>query len=91
MFEHVLTMSLFCWTKYFQIAIENDLAISVAPVYTSGFEQLKWHQVHEEVGAVYYVVKLEHLYLTLRTHQGDFDFSVSLDSYGAALTYCMVA
>ena len=41
MFEHVLTMSLFCQAEYFQIAIEDELAISVTPVYASGFEQPK--------------------------------------------------
>jgi hypothetical protein len=36
-------------------------------------------------------VESEYSYSTLRTCQGDFDFSVSLDSDGAASTYCMVA
>ena len=41
MFEHILTMSSFCRADYFQIAMEDELAILVAPVYTPGFEQPK--------------------------------------------------
>ena len=41
MFEHILTMSSFCRAEYLRIAMEYELAISVAPVYAPGFEQAK--------------------------------------------------
>ena len=36
MFEHILTMSSFCRAEYFRITMENELAISMAPVYAPG-------------------------------------------------------
>ena len=41
MFEHILTMNSFCRAEYFRITMEDELAISVAPVYAPGFEQPK--------------------------------------------------
>ena len=41
MFEHILTMGSFCRAEYFRIAMEDKLAISVAPIYAPGLEQPK--------------------------------------------------